>query len=225
MSKIKRINFKTTLIPEIHKYAARSSAFREKIKLEVKKAFLEARERFLRNFDNHPISKEIMAGPKSTNTSGTLRGTNSGNLFGFLGFQKADQHSNNPVKKLRKIIEKYSIKIYSRSGRTYTSIIIPSKEEIFEETPLEWVTKSWVRAIESGVSGLGSYIAYKKVKSKSGRSMRIVAFKSPVPSRSSAGIQVKSKMKGIRYFATRYMSSLLRDYKKDINKVKRGKIF
>lgn len=221
----KKINFKTTLIPEIHKYAARSTVFKEKIKLEVKKVFLEAREKFLRNFDNHPISKEIMAGPKTTNTSGTLRGRNSGNLFGFLGFKNTDQHSNNPVEKLRRIISKYSIKVYSRSGRTYVSIIIPSKEEIFEQTPLEWATKSWVRSIESGVSGLGSYIAYKKVKSKSGRAMRIVAFKSPVPSRSSAGIQVRFRIKGIRFFATKYMSSLLRDYKKDINNIKRGRVF
>jgi hypothetical protein len=109
------------------------------------------------------------------------------------------------------------------------SIYTPSIKEIFGKTPIPWAegSRSWVRSIERGIPGLNRYLSFKYAKSKSGKSMRILRkrFASPYPSRSGAGIQVKHIVKNSRYIPQKYMSSLLNEYKKDIMKLRRGKVF
>lgn len=224
MARKRKTNFKSYIIPEINKFIPKSRKLREHIKKLVKEEFLKIQKVFLKKFDEHPITKEIKIGPTATNKSGTLSGR-SGNLFGFIGFPKG----SSPIPKLRKILEEYRIKIYSRAGRTYVSVYVPTKEEVFQKTPMPWASgdRSWVKSIESGIPGLSRYLAFKTVKSKSGAKMRIIRkrFSSPYPSRSGGGIQVKTQIKQSRYIPKKYMSNLFSEYRKDIMKLRRGKVF
>ena len=53
--------------------------FNNAAKREIKDIEKQARKEFLKEFDDHPITNEIEAGPDSSNSSGTLNGY--GNLF------------------------------------------------------------------------------------------------------------------------------------------------
>lgn len=225
MGYIRKINFKTDIIPKVHDYIAKSRKLREYIKSVAREEFLKIQTEFLREFDNHPVTKEIKIGPRARNTSNTLPGVTHGNLFGFIGFPRG----SGPITRLRKILQEYKIKIYSRSGRTYISITVPTKQEIFEKTPIpSWDSgRSWVRAIESGIPGLNRYIFYKRVKSKSGRSMRMIRqrFASPYPSRSGGGIQTKKPIRSTRYIPKKYMSDMLSRYRRNIKNLRKGRVF
>lgn len=217
-------NFKKDLLPYVNDFMLKNKPMRERIKKIIESEFLKIQNRFLEKFDNHPVTQEISIGPRALNKSGTLQGR-SGNLFGFIGFAIG----SSPIPKLRKILKEYKIKVYSRAGRIYVSIYIPTAQEIFQKTPMPWADggRSWVRSIERGIPGLNKYLAFKYVKTKSGKSGRIIRkrFSSPYPSQSGAGIQVKHNVKQSRYIPTKYMSSLLHEYKSDINRLKTGRVF
>ncbi len=132
---------------------------------------LETRkEKFINEFIEHPFSQEIEAGPQSSNTSGSLDG--KGNLFSFIGFP-VDQK---PIEEVVDILEK-EIKLKGRiQGRNVKGqfkaggdnllfdypIEGPTKEEMFDRTPLKWEpTRSWLKGLEQGIAGFTSYIYWK----------------------------------------------------------------
>jgi hypothetical protein len=66
--------------------------FQKQAEKNVQSKFLESKEMFFNNFDQHPVTQEINGGPSSSNISNTLNGI--GNLFSFIGFYK----NSNPIK-------------------------------------------------------------------------------------------------------------------------------
>lgn len=154
----------------------------------------EVKRELISEFLSHPVTEEIMAGPTSSNTSGTLSG--NGNLFAFIGFEK----DNDPIKpiltRLEEIIPMFAFDI--NSGSMFT-INFPELQEIYDLTPMPWATgRSWAKGIETGISGLG-YFMYQKNNA----------------SRSGEGVQVDVKLnKGFRFKNTPYLSSLLNKYRK-----------
>ena len=158
---------------------------------------------FFRNFDNHKVSKEIMMGKHAKNTTNSLA---DGNLFTFLGF---DEKKENPVSKLRRLLEA-SISIEYKgfeNGRVLYVAYFPEWSEIYNETPLEWAEgRSWVRAVEHGVSGMGRYLYLKSRES--------------AESRSGKGIQMPNKSKGrVRGGQMRpqkYLSELRRNFLREV---------
>jgi len=117
----------------------------------------EARVDFLVELDKHEVTKEIKAGPDAANTSGLLGGV--GNLFSFIGFGS----NKEPIKVLKSLFMKKTgvtkVKLQSASkGRFIVQTNIPSREEVFEKTPIPWEKgRSWLDGIEKGISGLGKY--------------------------------------------------------------------
>ena len=80
-----------------------------------------------------------------------------GNLFSFLGFRDSDD----PADALRNILIKYIVllKNYrvkaSSKGIIYTHRVkMPEMDEIYKRTPMRWTSRSWIKAVEFGVSGL-----------------------------------------------------------------------
>ena len=150
-----------------------------------------------KKFEKHPITVELSAGPRAFNTSGTLGGY--GNLFSFIGFSAGDR----PTDVISKIFNekiRFKVKRMDEKGRYRVTFFIPDVEEIYNLTPIPWLTgKSWVKGVETGLSNLGQY-----VYSASG-------FGS---SRSGTGIQAKNKASGVSFRNTPYVTKLINDFKK-----------
>jgi len=58
---------------------------------KVQNGVEEAKNNFIEQFEEHPVTKEIQNGPEASNESGTLNG--QGNLFSFIGFERG----SNPI--------------------------------------------------------------------------------------------------------------------------------
>tara|TARA_R110002020_G_scaffold57011_1_gene157158 strand:- start:4979 stop:5617 length:639 start_codon:yes stop_codon:yes gene_type:complete len=157
----------------------------------------ERRKELSRQFEAHPITVELNAGPRASNTSGTLGGY--GNLFSFIGFPAGDR----PTEVIARIFKekiKFKIRRRDKRGKYMVTFHIPSIDEIYSLTPIPWlVGKSWVQGVETGITNLGQY-----VYSASG-------FGS---SSSGTGIQAKNKASGVSFSNTPYVTKLIGNFKK-----------
>lgn len=166
---------------------------------EVKNNLDQATDMMLQEFNEHPVTQEIEAGPTASNSSGSLGGY--GNLFSFLGFE----NGTNPIAFLRNFL-KESVSIVRRPsskarGRYTFNVTVPEIKEIENETPLPYESsRSWVRGIERGISGIAYYIFTKKSKS----------------SRSGTGLQSQGKARGgVRFQNQSYLTSILNKFYKN----------
>jgi hypothetical protein len=159
----------------------------------------ERRKALAKNFEVHPITIELNAGPYGSNSSGTLGGY--GNLFSFIGFSSGSK----PAEVISKIFnEKIRFKVSRRNSRGGYRItfFIPNIEEIYSLTPIPWMSgKSWVKGVEEGLTNLGQFLY-----SASG-------FGS---SKSGTGVQVKSRSSGVSFSRTPYVSKLIDNFKKSL---------
>ena len=141
--------------------AGRKAAARV-VQAEIEDIINEARVDFLTEFENHPVSQEISAGPSHgvSNSSNTLHGY--GNLFSFIGFPKDFK----PISYIKSLflkktgITKVSLRNAGR-GRFVVEMNIPTKEEIYAdpENHIRWQPgRSWLDGIENGISGFGYYL-------------------------------------------------------------------
>lgn len=152
------------------------------------------KKEMISNFLRLPVTKEIMAGPKSTNLSGTLGGY--GNLFSFIGFSEGDR----PIDPIVELLSQTNFRVtrFNRNGSAKLTVEMPSREQIFKVTPLPWATGiSWAQRIEVGMSGLGMYLNTSAPKS-----------------RSSRGVQAKNKIRSGKFSNTSYVSAFLKKWQK-----------
>jgi len=165
---------------------------KQKAQQAVEKSTQELIERFL----NHPITREIEGGPNATNISDTLGGV--GNLFSYIGFEEG----SDPISPIRRYLAK-SLKIEAISSKNLIfkiTFTVPDMDEIQSLSPVPWAPgRSWVKAMESGLSGLGNYLVKE----------------SPV-SRSGTAIEVKTKIRPGAFKNTKYMSAILREVQKQL---------
>ena len=176
----------------------------------VQRRFNAAHKKLLNEFETHPVTREIEGGPDATNTSGTLGG--SGNLFSFLGFYDTDS----PITVVRTFLNSIKLKIQPKkkalnNGRVifeFDVMSLGTKEGLFNDTRLSWLGKSWLKGVESGISGLGYYLylsSYDFPGSRSG-----VAIQSKPP----------RKVRNLVYRPTKYISALLRDFNTNLKKIR-----
>jgi len=90
-------NYKINL-NQINKKVAKSKSFQKKISKKIDTLVQKEKQKLIAEFNAHPVTKEIEAGPTASNSSGTLGGY--GNLFSFIGFRSGSQ----PVAPLRELI-------------------------------------------------------------------------------------------------------------------------
>lgn len=197
------MNTARLVIPQsVLKKARKDSAdnLRMKVQNAIQQEFEVIKKRMIDEFLSLPVTKEILGGPESSNISGTLGG--SGNLFGFIGFEKEDK----PIDPILDLLESSTISF--REGQDYVATItIPSAASIFSITPMPWANgRSWAKGIESGISGLGFYIE------RSGLG------------RSEAGIQSSKKIRGGSFKKTQYISSFIKKYTQQFATIKSSQL-
>ena len=162
----------------------------------------ERQKELVKNFNIHPITVELNAGPTANNTSGTLGGY--GNLFSFIGFSSGD----NPTDIISEIFNqkiRFKVRRKGKTGQYRVTFFIPSAEEIYGLTPIPWmVGKSWAKSVEQGgITNLGQYIY-----SSSGFDGSL----------SGTGIQSKNKSSGVSFSRTPYIGQLMKNF---VNKLLR----
>ena len=173
-----------------------------KVSKLAEKQLRVAKRELISEFNNHPITKEIEAGPDANNTSGTLGGY--GNLFSYIGFYEEED----PIELVRLLLNEYELKkpkvVIRKSNIQYKFRVIGmTKKRLFAATRLSWLGKSWLQGIESGISGIGKYL-HDSADYLHGNS------------RSSTGIQSSQRIRGGAYRPTQYISALLNSFEKKL---------
>lgn len=175
-------------------------------KMAVRKILIAEFEKLKRelisDFLSHPVTKEIEAGPMAKNISNTLGGV--GNLFSYIGFESNEK----PIKPIERMLREISMSaiITSRNGDSRAVVFYPTPKDIFDATPLPWANgRSWAKSIETGLSGFGYYLTNKEFD--------------PTVSRSTYGIQTKSKIRSGRFKNVPYISSMIKQFELHILKL------
>lgn len=152
----------------------------------------------IQNFANHPVSTEIAAGPNAGNSSGTLGGY--GNLFSFIGFSAGQD----PVKDWINLLQN-KIKILKSKGSINQNNLVYSfkvngiSTADLSAAKMPWESgKSWILAIERGISGFSFYI-------------------SKALGRSGGGIQSNHPVRGKNYSPVNYWTSMWENFVKKLN--------
>jgi hypothetical protein len=175
-----------------------TSAFQDQAEEIVKENYLENKDKFMEDFNNHPVTKEIESGPNGKNTSNTLNGI--GNLFSYIGFFA----SQTPTQELRVLLEKsfsFRKRTANKNGSKFV-ITYPDIEIIKKNTPMPWEGgRSWVSGIEKGISGFGFYL-YKKF----------------INGRSEEALQSANKVRGSSFKRVRYMSEVIKNFVNNMSK-------
>lgn len=183
-------------IKRIRTKALSSKVAKETALKKAEQKVTEEKSVLINKFDNHEVTKEIAAGPKASNTSGTLGGY--GNLFSFIGFEAG----TDPISPIRELLNQIQVKNIKFDGENYSATVkYPSQKDIANVSPLPFEQgKSWVIGIEKGISGFSQYI-YTRF----------------LDGRSKEGVQTNNA-KGVGLFRKKdYLNSLLQDF---INKIK-----
>ena len=170
----------------------------------IEKQFKIAHHKLMKDFESHPVTKELKSGANAKNISGTLP---EGNLFGFIGFEEGDD----PVNEIEILLARANILIKNRkfgsSGFIWTyAVNIPSLSDLYKVTPSPWAKgASWLQQIEGrGMPNLGQYMYTQ----------------SPPAGRSGAGIQSGRKAGGT--LRIKYIKPLLNDFEENINNMSGG---
>jgi len=164
--------------------------------VDISKKAYQLKEMMIDEFNSHPVTIEIKAGPYAGNYSDTLVGVSQGNLFSFIGFQEG----YDPIAPILQMLNNIKITSNTEYGNSFLNISMPKIEEIWEITPMPWQEgRSWAKGIESGISGLNYYLFSTK--------------KTFENSRSGPAVQALKIKSGARYLPTQYLSTLLKKYR------------
>ena len=178
-------------------YQQTGKFLRKDVESRLIKEFEVLKREMLSEFDNHPVTREheqkTSAAPSSF--------VSVGRLFGVIGFNQNDE----PITIVREMLKtSYIAFIRTKGAIVDFKVYYPSKEELFDATPLPYATgRSWLKGIETGLSGLGRYLNIESDASRSG-----------------GGIQSQSQVRGGRFKNTKYISEILNNFIIKVNKLK-----
>ena len=164
--------------------------------VDISKKAEKLKEMMIDEFNTHPVTVEIKAGPYAGNYSDTLVGISQGNLFSFIGFRQ----DTDPIAPILEKLNTIKITTATEYGNSFLNISMPKIEEIWEITPMPWQEgRSWAKGIESGISGLNYYLFSDEARFKN--------------SRSGPAIQSEKSRTGARYIPTQYLTTLFKKYR------------
>jgi len=169
---------------------------------------VSAHHNLLKDIINHPISKDIVAGPEANGSS--LTG-GIPNLFSFIGFPEG----SDPISLLLDIFSKNNVRLLPpNKGRIIKKqdsitfefpVIMPSLSEIRRATPLPFSPdKSWTEAVETGLWGLSHYLYG-------------LALNPPryfATSRSGPGIEASNPVRSKEFSPAPYLTEILNNFRK-----------
>ncbi len=186
----------------VSRQVSRLKGFRKESMRLANEKFLEEKENLLKDFNKHPVTREIESGPDASNVSGTLPG-GYGNLFSFIGFNSGE----NPTEIVRDALEatrlnKTPKKKISLDKASYSfTVKYPTLEILKQATPMPWETGlSWLAKVEQGISGFGYFMS----SLNSGRSR--------------GGVQTDRKIRQGGYSPVSYYSGIINRFKKRMKK-------
>ena len=157
----------------------------------------ESKQELMQEFNNHPVTREIEAGPNASNESGTLG--NRGNLFSFIGFNDGSDPIS-PVRSLLQKIELSSVKPKSSGSNIQFKVNIPDTGEFEGVSKMPWESgRSWLYDIERAMSGLGQYL-YGQFKN----------------SWSGTGMQLEKNVTTNTFMPVKYFSTMLENFAKKL---------
>lgn len=173
--------------------------FKEMALKVISPIFKRAKNTMLKDFNDHPITREIEQGVGAENISGTLSG-GYGDLFSFLGFEDGDK----PIDPLRILLEMQTelrATVTRQNGNVlYFRVSFPSREQIDSVTQMPWETNSWVESVER--TGLTNFSYYMSKKGYG---------------RSSGGIQLHHEIQpGLTFSTTPYLQEILDEFRENI---------
>lgn len=172
-------------------------AFRRRAMEISQEVFNEAKSELVDEYMEHPVTQEILMGKNDPGARGSL-GT-SGNLWGFIGFDEGSDPVGDLLEFLDENVKMNKTPTYHQSRKEYRfTVLIPAPDEIKKVTPMPWGTsRSWVYAIERGISGLNAFLGKPNISA----------------SRSGGGIQTKKPFRsGVRYKARKYLSQIINNF-------------
>jgi len=161
----------------------------------------------LKEFDRHPVTRELSQGPNGINLSNTLNGV--GNLFSFIGFYKA-QNVIGPIRDTLKshfnLVGGQGKKRGRKGVKAFTyQLDFPSVNSFDLVSRMPWESgNSWVVGIETGISGFSNFMYLKFGEGKE------LAAKS----RSGKGLQSRKVLNVGIFRPTSYITEILKNYRK-----------
>lgn len=200
MNKFKVKIDKAALIAELGS-SKNSKPIKRLLEEAVEDKVNDSKKEMIRDFNEHPVSKEIKAGPLASNSSSTLGGY--GNLFSFIGFEAGED----PIEEINKQLDQPTrVKAKSsifRNGRFKIETNIPTQKSLEQSGKIPWSTGlSWLQGVENGISGLSKFLFKRSGYSSS---------------RSKTGIQTNNE-KGRSFKPTSYLSKIYKDFFNRIEK-------
>ena len=177
-------------------------SFKKKALAAADEKFIRQKQKLIKEFDNHAVTKELKSGATSPNISRTLPG-GYGNLFSFIGFNEG----TDPTDIVRDALgntkmDRRGKKQTTNNKITYRYFIdYPTLQELKQVTNMPWEAGlSWLDRIEKGISGFGYYMNTAKRRF----------------SRSGRGVQVDRKIRDGRYSPVSYYSAIINNFKRGI---------
>ena len=161
----------------------------------------------LKEFDKHPVTRELSQGPAGVNLSNTLNGV--GNLFSFIGFHKG-QNVIGPIRDTLKdhfdLVGAQGKKRGRKGVEAFTyQLSIPSINSFDLVSRMPWESgNSWVVGIERGISGFSHYMYLKLGEGKELTSK----------SRSGKGLQSRKTLNAGIFKPIPYITEILNNYRK-----------
>ena len=170
----------------------------------IEQKIQDEQRQLIKDFEDHPVTQEILAGNTAENSTGLLGG--HGNLFSFIGFDEG----SNPIDPLSSIFRRrisYSIKRTNDYGGFNVSINIPEKAELERVAKVDWLKgRSWIDGIERGLAGLNRYLYDEDYGFDN--------------SLSGTAVQTKHVLRmGVTYKKTSYVSKILSDFKNRLTRL------
>jgi len=192
-----------------------ASIIAPKMKEVLNEKFKEEKANLLKEFDQHPVTQELNAGPYAQSSFITTK--NGGNLYSFLGFVEGIEPAKDLRNNLEAGISKGQVRkeVVSKNKIVYTlETRIPTIEELKRRGELlKWTTRSFIDVIEKGVNNFRRYLF-----DDSGRLSS--------KSRSGPAIQVKHDIKNGRPAQVKpipYITKLIENFKKNLRTFNKSK--
>jgi hypothetical protein len=192
-----KVNMNSVMAKVQKKFMGRK--YRDQALKKAERHFKKAHNKLIKEFEKHPVTKELKQGPFGGNPSRTLGGY--GNLYSFIGFQAGD-----PTEIVSAIL-KSDTKIDRRTGAAKKKgkvieykfrIKLPDMGTIEAMTPMPWENgRSWVRGVERGISGFGFYM-------------------NKMGGRSGGGFQTYNQVRGGGFRNVKYLSEIFSNFKKNL---------
>lgn len=155
----------------ITKKIMETQAFQRKAEERVRAQFQKKKNRVISEFEQSPVTREIMGGANASNVSMTLGGY--GNLYSYIGFYEGES----PLGAIHDYLKNFKFygritKKSSRGTQVFMSFAVKwySVRTLEALSPMPWESgNSWIRGIERGISGFSYYMHGNFVNSRSGK--------------------------------------------------------